>query len=67
MFNDDTRIEFIDNETIIKKLCCERHRLIFYGILKLEDTFNIYTAYKNKPDFKEMLLPNQHHFISKCK
>ena len=24
-----------------KKLCCERHRYIFYGILKLEVTFNI--------------------------
>ena len=37
------RIEFIDTETITmyKKLRCERHRYIFYGILKLEVTFNI--------------------------
>ena len=37
------RIEFIDTETITvyKKLHCERHRYIFYGILKLEVTFNI--------------------------
>ena len=37
------RIEFIDTETItmFKKLRCERHRYIFYGILKLEVTFNI--------------------------
>ena len=36
-------IEFIDTETITmyKKLRCERHRYIFYGILKLEVTFNI--------------------------
>ena len=37
------RIEFIDTEsiTMYKKLHCERHRYIFYGILKLEVTFNI--------------------------
>ena len=37
------RIEFIDTETITmyKKLRCERHRYIFYGILKLEVTFYI--------------------------
>ena len=37
------RIEFIDTETIIvyKKLSCEKHRYIFYGILKLEVTLNI--------------------------
>ena len=37
------RIEFIDTETITmyKKLRCERHRYIFYGILKLEVTLNI--------------------------
>ena len=37
------RIEFIDTETItmFKKLHCGRHRYIFYGILKLEVTFNI--------------------------
>ena len=53
-----------------KKLRCERHRYIFYGILKLEVTFNIISImllcmreYK-QPDFKEMLLLNQHHFIS---
>ena len=35
------RIEFIDTETITmyQKLRCERHRNIFYGILKLELTF----------------------------
>ena len=34
------RIEFIDTETITmyKKLRCERHRYILYGILKLEVT-----------------------------
>ena len=37
------RIEFIDTETITmyKKLRCERHIYIFYGILKSEVTFNI--------------------------
>ena len=37
------RIEFIDTETITmyKKFRCERHRYIYYGILKLEVTFNI--------------------------
>ena len=37
------RIEFIDTDkiTMYKKLRCERHRYIFYGILKLEVTFNI--------------------------
>ena len=37
------RIEFIDTETITmyKKLRCERHRYISYGILKLEVTFDI--------------------------
>ena len=36
------RIEFIDTETIkrYKKLRCERYIYIFYGILKLEVTFN---------------------------
>ena len=36
------RIEFIDTETITmyKKLRCEKHIYIFYGILKLEVTFN---------------------------
>ena len=40
------RIEFIDTETITmyKKLRCESHRYIIYGILKLEVTFHIYTA-----------------------
>ena len=53
---------------------CERHRYIFYGILKLEVTFNIYTASiygwihsHKQPDFKEMLLLNPHHFINMCK
>ena len=65
------RIEFIDTETITmyKKLRSERHRYIFYGILKLEVTFNIisilllYMAERlhKQPDFKEMLLLN--HFI----
>ena len=43
MFNTDTKIEFINTETITmyKKLRCERHRYIFYGILKLEVNFNI--------------------------
>ena len=43
MFKMILRIEFIDTETITmyKKLRCERHRYIFYGILKLEVTFNI--------------------------
>ena len=43
MFNNELRIESIDTETITmsKKLRCERHRYIFYGILKLEVTFNI--------------------------
>ena len=46
MLNTDTcvlRIEFIDTKTITmyKKLRCERHKYIFYGILKLEVTFNI--------------------------
>ena len=38
------RIEFIDTVTITmyKKLRCERHRYIFYGILKLEVTFLSY-------------------------
>ena len=40
MFNDDTGIEFIDAETIIK-MSCDRHRVISYGILELDDTFNI--------------------------
>ena len=37
------RIEFIDTATITMyiKLRCERHKFIFYGILKLEVTFNI--------------------------
>ena len=37
------RIEFIDIETITmyKKLCCEKHRYIFHGILKLDVTFYI--------------------------
>ena len=37
------KIEFIDIETIAmyKKLRCERHSYIFYGILKLDVTFNI--------------------------
>ena len=37
------RIEFIDAETITmyKKLRYEKHRHIFYGILKLEVSFNI--------------------------
>ena len=36
-------MEFIDTETITmyKKLRCDRHRYILYGILKLEVTFNI--------------------------
>ena len=36
------RIEFIDTETIktYTKLRCERYIYIFYGILKLEVTFN---------------------------
>ena len=43
MFKMILRIEFIDTETITmyKTLRCERHRYIFYGILKLEGTFNI--------------------------
>ena len=41
------RIEFIDIETITmyQKLGCERQRYIFYGILKLEVTFNIIYLY----------------------
>ena len=37
------RVEFIDTKTITmyKQLHCERHRYIFYGIFKLEVTFNI--------------------------
>ena len=37
------RIKSIDTEQLqcIKKLRCERHRYMFYGILKLEVTFNI--------------------------
>ena len=37
------RIEFIDTETstMYKKLRCEKHRYIFYCILKFEVTFNI--------------------------
>ena len=37
------RLELIDTETITmyKKLRCERHIYIFYGILKLEVTLNI--------------------------
>ena len=60
-----------------KKLRCERHRCIFYGILKLEVTFNIisllllymdeYVNTSRQHDFKEMLLLNQHHFINMCK
>ena len=69
------RIKFIDTETITmyKKLRCERHRYIFYGNLKLEGTFNIisilllYMDEYKQPDFKEMLLLNQHHFINMCK
>ena len=43
MFKMILRIEFIDTEiiTMYKKLHCERHRYIFYGISKLEVTFNI--------------------------
>ena len=69
------RIEFIDTETITmyKKLSCERHRYLFYGILKLEVTFNSISIlllhmdeHLNKqPDFKEMLLLS--HFINMCK
>ena len=69
------RIEVIDTETITlyKKLRCERHRYIFYGILKLEVTFNsisILLLYMDEhlnkqPDFKEMLLLS--HFINMCK
>ena len=69
------RIKFIDTETITmyKKLPCERHRYIFYDILKLEVTFNIISILllymderlHNQPDFKEMLLLN--HFINMCK
>ena len=69
------RIEFINTETITmyKKLRCERHRYIFYGILKLEVTFNsisILLLYMDehlnkRPDFKEMLLLS--HFINMCK
>ena len=53
------RIEFIDTETITmyKKLRCERHIYIFYGILNMDE----------QPDFKEMLLLNPHHFINMCK
>ena len=69
------RIEFIDTETITmyEKLHCERHRYIFYGILKLEVIVNIISIlllhmderlYK-QPDFKEMMLLN--HFINMCK
>ena len=36
MFDDDTENEFNDTETII-----DRRRVIFYGISKVEDTFNI--------------------------
>ena len=38
------RIEFIDTEkiTINKNLRCERRRYIFYGILKLEESFILY-------------------------
>ena len=37
------RIEFIHTEaiTMYKNVRCERQRYIFYGILKLEVTFNI--------------------------
>ena len=69
------RIEFIDTETITmyKKLRCERHRYIFYGILKLEVTFHsisILLLYMDEhlnkqSDFKEMLLLS--HFINMCK
>ena len=43
MFIMILRMEFIDTETITmyKKLRCDRHRYIFYGILKLEVTFNM--------------------------
>ena len=43
MFNTDTGIESIDTETITmyKKVRCDRHRYIFYGIFKLEVAFNI--------------------------
>ena len=71
------RIELMDTETITmyKKLRCERHRYIFYGILKLEVTFNIISILllygcirlHKHPDFKEMLLLNPHHFINMCK
>ena len=71
------KIEFIDTETItmFKKLRCERHRYIFYGILKLEVTFNIISilllymdeyVYTSSLIFKEMLLLNPHHFINMC-
>ena len=69
------RIEFIDTETITmyKKLHCEIHRYIYYGILKLEVTFNIISILllymdgrlHKQPNFKEMLLLN--HFINMCK
>ena len=63
MLNHDTGIEFIDTETI-KKIHCDRHRYIFYAILRLEDTFYIIYMYilhpnmdqnihNKKPDFKE--------------
>ena len=69
------RIEFIDTETITiyKKLRCERHRYIFYGILKLEVNFksiSILLLYMDEhlnkqPGFKEKLLLS--HFINMCK
>ena len=71
------RIEFIDTEAIrmYKKLRCERHGYIFYGILKLEVTFDIISILliyggirlHKQPDFKEMLLLNPHLFINMCK
>ena len=66
-------LRIYDTETITmyKKLRCERHRYIFYGILKLEVTFYIISILliyglirlHKQPDFKEMLLLNPHRLI----
>ena len=61
MFKMILRIEFIDTEkiTMYKKLRCERHRYIFYGILKLEVTFNnisILLLYMQEYDYTSSLI-----------
>ena len=63
MFKMILRIEFIDTETITmyKKLRCEIHRYmyIFYGILKLEVTFNIISTlllYMQEYDYTRSLI-----------